>query len=175
MTGHDVRASSLEARPKISRPVPSHRARRGQTPHLELDFNSLLSRRRPLSQRLGRLARRQHLPRRLAGIEGRPSHALPCRCRTRMASGSPSTKTWACPPANRKPSPSPCTSFRSRRKLRIVTSLCIYWDEIFLSETAAPAEAHQQQLRIALRRPPLPRLLRIRNRPSAQTARHIPL
>jgi hypothetical protein len=32
------------------------------------------------------------------------------------------------------------------RKLRIVTGLCIYWDEIFLSETAAPAEAHQQQL-----------------------------
>jgi tetratricopeptide (TPR) repeat protein len=32
------------------------------------------------------------------------------------------------------------------RKLRIVTGLCIYWDEIFLSETAAPAEANQQQL-----------------------------
>ncbi len=32
------------------------------------------------------------------------------------------------------------------RKLRIVTDLCVYWDEIFLSETAAPAEAHQQQL-----------------------------
>jgi len=30
------------------------------------------------------------------------------------------------------------------RKLRIVTSLCVYWDEIFLSESAAPAEAHQQ-------------------------------
>ena len=35
-----------------------------------------------------------------------------------------------------------------RRKLRIVTSLCVYWDEIFLSETAGPAEAHQQQLAI---------------------------
>jgi len=34
----------------------------------------------------------------------------------------------------------------SSRKLRIVTDLCIYWDEIFLSETAAPAEAHQQQV-----------------------------
>jgi hypothetical protein len=32
------------------------------------------------------------------------------------------------------------------RKLRIVTDLCVYWDEIFLSETAAPAEAHQQQV-----------------------------
>ena len=32
------------------------------------------------------------------------------------------------------------------RKLRIVTGLCVYWDEIFLSETAAPAEARQQQL-----------------------------
>jgi len=32
------------------------------------------------------------------------------------------------------------------RKLRIVTGLCIYWDEIFLSETAAPAETRQQQL-----------------------------
>jgi hypothetical protein len=35
------------------------------------------------------------------------------------------------------------------RKLRIVTSLCVYWDEIFLSETAAPAEARQQQLPLA--------------------------
>jgi hypothetical protein len=31
-------------------------------------------------------------------------------------------------------------------KLRIVTDLCVYWDEIFLSETAAPAEAHRLQL-----------------------------
>ena len=34
----------------------------------------------------------------------------------------------------------------SSRKLRIVTSLCVYWDEIFLSETAAPAQARQQRL-----------------------------
>jgi len=34
----------------------------------------------------------------------------------------------------------------SSRKLRIVTDLCVYWDEIFLSETAAPAEAHQRQV-----------------------------
>ena len=32
------------------------------------------------------------------------------------------------------------------RKLRIVTDLCVYWDEIFLSESTAPAEVHQQQL-----------------------------
>jgi hypothetical protein len=32
------------------------------------------------------------------------------------------------------------------RKLRILTTPCVYWDEIFLSETAGPAEAHQQQL-----------------------------
>ena len=32
------------------------------------------------------------------------------------------------------------------RKLRVITDLCIYWDEIFLSETAAPAEARQQQI-----------------------------
>jgi Flp pilus assembly protein TadD len=32
------------------------------------------------------------------------------------------------------------------RKLRIVTDLCVYWDEIFLGETSAPAEAHQQQI-----------------------------
>lgn len=34
----------------------------------------------------------------------------------------------------------------SRRQVRIVTDLCVYWDEIFLSETAAPAEARQQRL-----------------------------
>jgi tetratricopeptide (TPR) repeat protein len=32
------------------------------------------------------------------------------------------------------------------RKLRIVTDLCVYWDEIFLSESAGPAEAHQAQV-----------------------------
>jgi tetratricopeptide (TPR) repeat protein len=34
------------------------------------------------------------------------------------------------------------------RKLRIVTDLCVYWDEIFLSESAGPAEAHLTQLPI---------------------------
>jgi tetratricopeptide (TPR) repeat protein len=34
----------------------------------------------------------------------------------------------------------------SSRKLRIVTSLCVYWDEMFLSETAGAAETRQQQL-----------------------------
>jgi tetratricopeptide (TPR) repeat protein len=34
------------------------------------------------------------------------------------------------------------------RKLRIVTSLCVYWDEIFLSERAGPADARQQQLAV---------------------------
>ncbi|MEP6715952.1 MAG: FG-GAP-like repeat-containing protein [Terriglobia bacterium] len=29
------------------------------------------------------------------------------------------------------------------RKLRIATNLCVYWDEIFLSESAGPAEARQ--------------------------------
>ena len=32
------------------------------------------------------------------------------------------------------------------RKLRIVTDLCVYWDEIFLSESAGPAEVHQLQM-----------------------------
>jgi hypothetical protein len=32
------------------------------------------------------------------------------------------------------------------RKLRIVTDLCVYWDEIFLSESANAAEVHQAQL-----------------------------
>ena len=32
------------------------------------------------------------------------------------------------------------------RKLRIVTDLCVYWDEIFLSETAAPPAARLQTL-----------------------------
>lgn len=36
----------------------------------------------------------------------------------------------------------------SSRKLRVVTSLCVYWDEIFLSVTTTPAEAHQQPLAI---------------------------
>jgi tetratricopeptide (TPR) repeat protein len=32
------------------------------------------------------------------------------------------------------------------RKLRIVTDLCVYWDEIFLSESAAPAQVRQKQM-----------------------------
>ena len=34
----------------------------------------------------------------------------------------------------------------SSRKLRIVTDLCVYWDEIFLSETAGPAQVRQTQV-----------------------------
>lgn len=37
----------------------------------------------------------------------------------------------------------------SSRQVRIVTGLCVYWDEIFLSETAGPAEALQQRLPLA--------------------------
>ena len=33
---------------------------------------------------------------------------------------------------------------RRSRKIRIVTDLCVYWDEIFLSETAAPPDARLQ-------------------------------
>jgi Tfp pilus assembly protein PilF len=36
------------------------------------------------------------------------------------------------------------------RKIRIVTNLCVYWDEIFLSEEAArPAQAQQRELALA--------------------------
>ncbi len=34
------------------------------------------------------------------------------------------------------------------RKLRIVTSLCVYWDEIFLSEDAGAPEAEQREVRL---------------------------
>jgi tetratricopeptide (TPR) repeat protein/predicted nucleotidyltransferase len=34
----------------------------------------------------------------------------------------------------------------SSRKVRIVTDLCVYWDEIFLSESASPAETRQTQV-----------------------------
>jgi tetratricopeptide (TPR) repeat protein len=36
----------------------------------------------------------------------------------------------------------------SSRKLRIVTDLCVYWDEIFLSESAAPPDARLQTARL---------------------------
>ncbi len=32
------------------------------------------------------------------------------------------------------------------RKLRIVTDLCVYWDEIFLSESTGPAEAQHAEV-----------------------------
>jgi len=37
----------------------------------------------------------------------------------------------------------------SSRKLRIVTDLCVYWDEIFLSEDTAPASAQQIAMPLA--------------------------
>jgi tetratricopeptide (TPR) repeat protein len=37
----------------------------------------------------------------------------------------------------------------SSRKLRIVTDLCVYWDEIFLSEDTAPAEVRQTAVPLA--------------------------
>ena len=39
----------------------------------------------------------------------------------------------------------PLRFLSSSRKLRIITDLCVYWDEIFLSESAGPAEARQTQ------------------------------
>jgi tetratricopeptide (TPR) repeat protein len=42
----------------------------------------------------------------------------------------------------------PLRFISSSRKLRIVTDLCVYWDEIFLSETSGPAEARQQQVEL---------------------------
>ena len=59
------------------------------------------------------------------------------------------------------------------RKLRIVTDLCVYWDEIFLSETAAPPDARLQHPDGGFRRPALPRLLRVAHRSRPQTARHV--
>ena len=59
------------------------------------------------------------------------------------------------------------------RKVRIVTSVCVYWDEIFLSEGASLAEVRQREVPLRLRRPRFPRILADAGRSGAKTARYI--
>ena len=63
----------------------------------------------------------------------------------------------------------------SSRKLRILTNLCVYWDEIFVSETAGPVASPSTATRAALRRSSFPRLLGNAHRPFAPAARYFSL
>ena len=45
------------------------------------------------------------------------------------------------------------------REVRIVTNLCVYWDEVFLSEDATDSDIHLQDAAPEVRRPALPWLL----------------
>ena len=49
--------------------------------------------------------------------------------------GDRQSRTWECPPAKPKTIAVRLHFLSASRKLRIVTNLCVYWDEIFLSET----------------------------------------
>ena len=60
------------------------------------------------------------------------------------------------------------------REVRIVTNLCVYWDEIYLYENnAAPESAHRAFAEF--RRLAFPRLLARHHRPAAQAARSVRL
>ena len=58
------------------------------------------------------------------------------------------------------------------RKLRIVTNLCVYWDEIFLSEGASQARVKQQEVPMLSANLHFRGFSRAQINPEAQTARY---
>ena len=67
----------------------------------------------------------------------------------------------------------PVEFLSASRKVRIVTDLCVYWDEIFLSEGEADATRYTEADPAALGRSAFSRILRIAHRPAAQAAGYV--
>ncbi len=67
----------------------------------------------------------------------------------------------------------PVEFLSASRKVRIVTNLCVYWDEIFLSEGASDAQVKPALDTFRLRRSAFSRILGNAHSPAAQTARYI--
>ena len=85
--GRDVLPAAPGEGPALSRPVPALASSASRQLHtLELDFGECRARRRrrPAAERLGRLAGRQHLPRRLAGSRRADWSCRIFRCRMRQ-------------------------------------------------------------------------------------------
>ena len=58
-------------------------------------------------------------------------------------------------------------------QVRIVTNLCVYWDEIFLSENAEAPEARMTPLEAEVRRITFPRLFEARTFIRGESSRNI--
>ncbi len=84
-------AGTAAARSGLSRSIPAQRTRSREAAHAGARFRRLRPRWacRAAAQRLGGLARWQHLPRRIAGVQGRSRHAVPANAerRGRMGDG----------------------------------------------------------------------------------------
>ena len=72
-----------------------------------------------------------------------------------MATGRPSWKIWAFRPANRRPFVVDLTGkfLSASREVRIVTNLCVYWDEIFLIADARRTRSATDPFERAVRQP----------------------
>ena len=108
--------------------------------HLDLDFGSAASTNHAvlILQRMGRLGRRQHLPLRHAGAPGPDFPYL----QVKDAAGNWQTvvEDMGIPAGKPKTIAVDLTGkfLSASREVRIVTNLCVYWDEIFLIENSAP-------------------------------------
>ena len=103
------------------------------TPRARLRRRGAGQPRRPGPHRLGRLGGRQHVPRRRAGDRRRPGLAVPAG-QGRAGEWQTVIEDMGIPAGKPKTIVVDLTGkfLSASREVRIVTNLCVYWDEIFL-------------------------------------------
>ena len=143
---------------------------------LDLDFGTAAPVRQshPAAERMGGLARWQHLPQR-PRRKSQAGLVMPY-LQVQDAAGRWKTvnKDMGMPAGKPKTIAVPVEFLSASRKVRIVTNLCVYWDEIFLSEGASDAACDSRSCHtFRLGRSAFSRILGIAHRPAAQTARYI--
>ena len=95
--------------------------------------------------RLGGLARRQHLPRGIAGTQVWSHDALPPDAGCAAGNWQTVNQDMGMPAGKPKTIAVALKFLSASRKVRIVTNLSVYWDEVFLSEDAAPPVVSQRR------------------------------
>ena len=141
------------------------------THHLELDFGRTKADRRPYPERLGRLGRRVDLPGCRPAGQRRSRAAVP-QVRDERGAWRTVIEDMGMPAGKPKTIAVDLKGkwLSASREVRIVTNLCVYWDEVFLSEDATDSDIHLQTRAAADRRTAFPGLLAGGHSPRTEAA-----